>query len=877
MALVEKDNKTGQSVRDALRHLDNNVRHLEMRLVEMLAKRDHWLRHMDAPTDEDLKRKLEDTLRLMVEGTIQKLYSLFPKELLTETVRLARFAAVNLLNECESPITKLKDQADLPGTRAGELPKWRAVAELLLTSNGEFRKAVNKRIGFPPNKTPEFQKPKEDFKALLENLSGVRGLEEILNQVNTLPDPRYSQEEWDILKDLRHILPVAVRELKLLFSECSMMDFQGVTEAALHSLGPDDAPTDLMLSLDMRISHVLIDEFQDTSLTHLTLATALTRGFEPGDGRTLFLVGDPMQSIYLFRDAEVGLFLSAASRGLGSLSLTPLRLKTNFRSDPSIVDWINKTFTPAFPECEDIFTGSVTYAPSKGYSNFTDAEVDVTLYDDRAAISEATDIVSLVIRIKSRSEDETIAVLGMSRTHLAEIIELFKSEGIDFKTNNLDSLTRRPVVQDLFALLRAVMHPADSVAWLAVLRAPWCGLLLTDIHVLASAARESGLLVSELIKDSAKEATLSKDGQCKLNRLSDIFLRAAPLYGRVPVRELLEGLWIALGGPATLTGSADVTDAEAFLDMVEEISNSAEPLSIEVVEANLDKLYAAGDSATGNPVEVMTMHSAKGLEFDNVILPGLGRRARSDDKDLVLCMEKESELLLAPIEGELAREERNIYDYLWGFKKAKNSFEKTRLFYVAATRARKGLYLYGDVKITGDGVLKVDSSSLLSTIKESLTPSMVIAAEPKETVRATDTARPLLQLKRLRDDWSLPAATALVEGIVYTKADRDRKELKPSFDWAGEAAKLVGTVVHAYLYSIAKEGLTTWNENRIDANEERMKTSLKAHGLGDAEAALHSAQCVKILKNAITDEKGRWILSDHTDGEAEFAVSGVIN
>ena len=128
-----------------------------------------------------------------------------------------------------------------------------------------------------------------------------------------------------------------------------MVDFTEVAHAALRALGEADAPTDLALILDQRIEHLLVDEFQDTSFTQLDLLARLTAGWSHGDGRSLFLVGDPMQSIYRFREAEVALFARVERQGLGALALVPLQLTRNFRAQAGPVEWVNSRFAMLFP------------------------------------------------------------------------------------------------------------------------------------------------------------------------------------------------------------------------------------------------------------------------------------------------------------------------------------------------------------------------------------------------------------------------------------------------------------------------------------------------------------------------------------------------
>ncbi|MGV2480132.1 UNVERIFIED_CONTAM: UvrD-helicase domain-containing protein, partial [Salmonella enterica subsp. enterica serovar Weltevreden] len=116
---------------------------------------------------------------------------------------------------------------------------------------------------------------------------------------------------------------------------------------------------------DARIRHLLVDEMQDTSEGQLELLRQLTQDWQAGDGRSLFLVGDPQQSIYAFRKAEVRLFLELwESRRLGTLALTPLRLNANFRCDAALVGWFNAAFTRIFPPRADTERGIVPFSPS---------------------------------------------------------------------------------------------------------------------------------------------------------------------------------------------------------------------------------------------------------------------------------------------------------------------------------------------------------------------------------------------------------------------------------------------------------------------------------------------------------------------------------
>ncbi|HEY6241487.1 MAG TPA: UvrD-helicase domain-containing protein, partial [Burkholderiales bacterium] len=191
----------------------------------------------------------------------------------------------------------------------------------------------------------------------------IAGLREALWAVYNMPPERYEDRQWEALEAILALLKPAVAHLKVLFGERGQADFTEFAHGALEALGSVDDPSDLLLSLDQKISHVLVDEFQDTSLSQFELLTKLTSGWQEGDGRTLFLVGDPMQSIYRFREAEVSLFLQAKHSGLGSVTLEPIEPISGLPIAPASISSSNfARSTLAMPTAT--FTASIKPMPA---------------------------------------------------------------------------------------------------------------------------------------------------------------------------------------------------------------------------------------------------------------------------------------------------------------------------------------------------------------------------------------------------------------------------------------------------------------------------------------------------------------------------------
>ncbi len=850
-----------------LRHLDNHMGKVERLLGAMLGSRDQWMRHVDRRVEDLVRTRqaLESSLSHVIERALSRLVEEFPGDDAEEVVELARLAAKNLRDAGkESVIGACLDLQGFPDASAKALPLWLGISELFLTGRGERRRRYTIVEGFPSQE--------RDAK---ERIQEIHLKEEVITQLHELrwlPSVTYEQKQWEVLAALMHLLPEAVAQLRSVFQEEGCVDFTEIALAAQEAVKTHESSDSKRGISDIAIRHLLIDEFQDTSQSQYELFESLIHGWT-GDDRTLFLVGDPMQSIYGFREAEVSLFSRARTNGLGPVRLQSLVLETNFRSSTEIVSWVNEVLSEAFPQVEDRVTGSVTYSPSTAYRTDLDGSIiriHPCIGDDLE--TQAEKVVQIIEETQSRQPDGTIAVLVQARRHLLKIIALLRRRGIAFRSVEIDPLGERPVVRDLMALTQALFHPGNRIAWLSILRAPWCGLTLADLQNLVGDDLETTIL--DLV--SVRQGQLSPDGQRRLERVSSILRDACALRGQLSVRRWIEGTWLALGGPACLGAPADLQDAVAYLNLLEESVDGIDLRDEKKFSLDVERLFAPSDVEAEGELQLLTTHKAKGLEFDTVILPGLGYKTRTDVSRLLMWREyndgDQPHLLLAPIQ-EVGKKKDAVYGYLRVIEQKRRDHESTRLLYVAATRARKDLHLIGhiDERQVGDVVKPPPSRVLLSKIWEVAEPEFSKAWEEHQgkegmadTTGAGDIGVPLL---RLSADWKLGD---LPEELTW-KAKRERfedekEDRMPIFEWAGDLQRRVGLVVHRILQEM-------WFPDRVDFSENMLRNALKHEGLeGEIlEGAL--VQVKEALSNTVKDRRGRWILSRHEQDEREYALT----
>ncbi len=896
IAHIEAGNEWSDSVECLLRHLDCDLPRLSELLARMLSRRDQWLRHV---TGEGRKARLtraglETALQNVILDALAEATRSVPGWAADEIPSCAAYAAANLKDAgSDSPIVACAERDALPGQALADLEGWLGLATLLLNQQGEWRRQINKNIGFPQAANPDEKnirkEAKDRFASLLDRLAGEEEFRIRLDALRMLPVATYRDDEWAVLEALATLLPVAAAELTLVFRAHGEVDFVAVAHGALKALGSAEAPTDLLLSLDYRVRHLLVDEFQDTSLSQYELLKLLTAGWQPGDGRTFFVVGDPMQSIYRFREADVGLYLRARREGIGAVLLTPLVLSVNFRSQSGVVDWVNDAFAHILPKVEDMTLGAVAYAPSIAHHAARDTDA-VTVHPlfDRDPSQEAERIVALVREARAADPGASIAILTRARSHVADIMPQLRDAGIQVLALDIEPLGHRPVVQDLFALSRALLHPADRIAWLAVLRAPWCGLSLADLHALC--ADDHKAAIWDLLCDDTRRALLSPEGRERLARVAAVMGECLAHRQRRGLRRSVEGAWLALGGPACASTAAAIEDAEAFLSLLEDLDAGDEHADLSALAQRLEDLYARPHAegvgvAPGAAVQIMTIHKAKGLEFDVVIVPGLARRPRRQSHELLRFAERSRghgavDLLLAPIAG--VGDDDRIYKYLSQLDSERGGYEDGRLLYVAATRARKRLHLIGHAARDGAGaemtVREPDTGTLLRLLWPTVVDTFERAAlAQKDSVIAPPDTSPFDSMRvqfieRLPETWQLPQSPAPVRVPALPEA----VTMSVEFDWAGETARHVGTVTHRWLLKIARDGVSHWNAVRVESLVGAFASALAMRGVPREEQVPAAARVAQALKSTLADPRGRWLLDDsHVDARSEFAISGL--
>jgi ATP-dependent helicase/nuclease subunit A len=318
--------------------------------------------------------------------------------------------------------------------------------------------------------------------------------------------------------------------------------------------------------------------------------------------------------------------------------------------------------------------------------------------------------------IVAKTKNSAVAILGRAKNHLVPIAQALREAGIPFRAVELEQLAARPEVLDALALARALLNPQDRVAWLGVLRAPWCGLSLDDLHRIAGNddSEQRPLPLPELIAE--RLPLLSEEGRVAAGRVLDTIASAPALRAANPTASLgtwLEQVWLRLGGASCVDATARA-NLDLLWSCLDRLLDGEPELLGPGLAAALDKLTALPDPGADSDcgVQLMTIHKSKGLEFEVVIVPELQAPAGRGKTRMLTWLERGlaepgesgeiTEFLIAPLQRK--REGRGrAKEWVDRVYRERESQETRRILYVAATRAREELAPLRPSRLQGEG------------------------------------------------------------------------------------------------------------------------------------------------------------------------------
>lgn len=665
------DSDEGNDVADLLSFQDNNFARVLRLLANMLAKREHWIdivagvqsELLLADSRNDALKNLDGNRKEYIEQIRAGAWLIITEVLAPEITELCTFAAGQLAVEFHE-LDELEDLA--------------FVATTFCTRDGRYRRQVNKNQGFPAGKA---------FEEFKNRWTTVRDALEAsdpnchFSKMQKLPPRETPDSHKEALELFVGTLIKAVIALTDTFSQRNVVDHTEVSNGAMRALESDSTPTELALALDYKISHILVDEFQDTSRSQFRLLLQLMKEWESSSGNTFFAVGDPMQSIYGFRNAELSLYQRIYRDGieeLPQLEINAERLEVNFRSTPTVIAAVNSVFKEVFGAKDDIATGSVAFAESTPYKDESQGAVSLDLFEfDPEGLEEAAHVAQRVQELR-KGDAGKIGLLVQARTHIDRYLNAFRDEDVTWSGVNIESMATVPVVRDLNILVDCISDDNNKLSWLAFFRSPLCGLDLMDLELLNG--YQSG-------HEMLNAAQLSKTGASLVARARNAFSEYDGDAFRT-YRSKLERLWYRLGGNDAYESPESLTNAERFLDWVDEATST--DINLGILRERMQNEYAS-QSDTSADVEIITIHQAKGLEFEHVLIPDLNSTPGRYQNELIQWRLQGGKPVVAL---SIPNDPDPLYDWIKDENATKELNEDKRLLYVAMTRAKKTLSLF---------------------------------------------------------------------------------------------------------------------------------------------------------------------------------------
>jgi len=459
-------------------------------------------------------------------------------------------------------------------------------------------------------------------------------------------------------------------------------------------------------ALGQRYQNIFVDEFQDTDPVQAEILFFIGAETRPGHWQeaklrpgSLFLVGDPKQAIYRFRGADIGVYQQARDNVGGCSGGAVIQVTANFRSRRGLIDYVNDRFEgvlshgdqpgyiPLSPTIDDPGDGlpsiaKLTIVPPSGANANGQRDAEAAAVADTCARVIGALKVARADGPPSVLRPGDIALLAPTHTDLWRYERALEARGIAVASQAGKSLMVRQETQDVLALLRALADSRDTLAFGALMRGPLVGLTDDELLQIAGNLPEGTAFNIQ----TAPEAIAHPLAKSVLESLRRLRRRAPATTPLLLLSEAIEQLRVRVVLTARHLNRS--SRALANIDALIERARAYDVAGLQAFVRDLQRdwerrsrLPEGRSDASEDAVEIVTMHSSKGLEWPVVIPINTATRFKSPDEFVHRRSDDSLHWILgeaAPPHLAAARDEENRSE----------ARQRERLWYVACTRAR---------------------------------------------------------------------------------------------------------------------------------------------------------------------------------------------
>lgn len=531
------------------------------------------------------------------------------------------------------------------------------------------------------------------------------------------------------------------------------LDRMDAEKILLAAFEPDDLQRRALALLDVEsvrqrlqweVEQILVDEFQDTDpIEYELLSKLVPLGSTVPDIPELFIVGDPKQSIYGFRGADVRVFDRARS-DIVKAGGADVHLQTSFRMTPQLVALVNTVMRSVMPATSSGYhVGYEELCTAREHQTCPPSAIGLLIAREDGPLTEAELVARHIVRITSiepltvwdedalredgnrgmfrAAQFRDIVLLARKSTIFEPYVRALRAAGIPFRIESGKGFYQTQEVLDVVAFLRVVYNCHDDVALATLLRSPFIGLDDSQLALIANAEPQHGSLYERLMSYSK-----SNTSDVRINEAVALLQELLPGAIRMPPTVLIRWLLRQTPWYRRIRSSPRAMQIEANVEKLLEAARHFEQRGfrnlLDFVE-ELDQLRLVADAESeaavisdDNVVTLMTIHAAKGLEFPIVYIVGADQQAWGRSTQLLVTDEVGIALSAAngqaTATGKLAR---------WLIREREEA-EEQRLLYVALTRAKDHLFIAGTLSTRQDSdeSAVVEPGGYLGTISDAL-------------------------------------------------------------------------------------------------------------------------------------------------------------